>query len=141
MEGTRMNLELATEAPTKDTAVLLVRDFIRAGYHHWPATEPYHYLALQLSGQLHGCVQEYLFDEAVDHYKAYTNAHDTRPQDIADFYEQAWHPALAGLYHADITRNLTEAFNAVLPNRYGIITDAQTADLFNETTTTELRAA
>ena len=140
MEGPLVNLELATHEPSKDNAVLLVRDFIRAGYTEWPNAESYHYLAVQLSGQLHATVQEHQLDEAIDHYKAYLHAGETTNADIADFYEQNWHPALAGLYHADITRNLTEAFNAVLPNRYGIITDAHTQDLFNETTTT-LRSA
>lgn len=133
-------VNITTEAPNKNEAVLLVRDFIRAGYEHWPAGDGYHYLAVQLSGRLHAPVQEHQLDEAIDHYKAYVNASDTTPTEIADFYEQAWQPALANLYHADIARNLTEAFNAVLPNRYGIITDAQTADLFNENTTT-LRSA
>ena len=136
-----MNLELATHEPAKDNAVRLVRDFIRAGYQEWPATDGYHYLAVQLSGQIHATVQEHQLDEAIDHYKAYLKAGDVSMSDIADFYEEeAWQPHLSNLYHSDITTNLTEAFNAVLPNRYGIITDADTQDLFNETTTT-LRSA
>ncbi|MHA7210821.1 hypothetical protein [Arthrobacter sp. MDT1-65] len=128
-----MNLELATHAPDKQKAIQLVSDFIRAGYHDWPETDGYHYLAVQLSGQLHATVQEYVLEEAIDHYKGYVNADDTTPSEIADFYEQPWQPGLAQVYHADITRNLTEAFNALLPNRYGIITDADTSALFNGT--------
>lgn len=135
-----MNFELATQEPTKDAAISLVRDFIRAGYHHWPAGESYHFLAVQLSGQLHATVSEHALDEAVDHYRGYLEADDTTPDEIADFYEQKWQPGLADMYRADITRNLTEAFNTVLPARYGIITDPDTEQLFTTTTNT-LRSA
>lgn len=135
-----MNFELATQEPDKTAAIALVRDFIRAGYEEWPAGESYHYLAVQLSGQLHATVSEHALDEAIDHYKGYVNADDTTPSEIADFYEQPWQPGLANVYHADITRNLTEAFNTVLPARYGIFTDTDTAALFNTTTHT-LRSA
>lgn len=130
------------DKPNRDDALTAIKQAVFAGID-WPAGDSFEALAKQLAGHLHVNVTGGDLDEIVAAYENYTGRLDWNHEEILDYMDEArWHPALEDAAWDKALRILTETTNTILlALNYDVLTDTDTAALYNGDTTTELTSA